>query len=218
MPTKFRKIPTLSNFFVATPTYVNGDLNGFCEEYDAEHRLTFEGNYRNGIRCGFIKTYDEFGGSVVGTVDDTGALTGDDCIAYVYPDGVTALVGTFSDGEMVSARPVHLRHPVKDCLPDHDAIGESPCITVGYDESTSKVISTSPLVPDSYEQERVYVAPSLIPGAGEGLFASLCLSCLHMYIYKQTYTTPTPQGSTKYTVHHNIHVHLPAISFTQSGM
>ena len=54
----------------------------------------------------------------------------------------------------------------------HDVIGESPCITIGYDESTSKVISTSPLVPDFYEQlERVYVAPSLIPGAGEGLFA-----------------------------------------------
>ena len=156
-------------------TYVNGDLNGFCEEYDAEHRPTFEGNYQNGVRCGFIKTYDEFGGSVVGTVDDSGALTGDDCIAYVYPDGATALVGAFSDGKMVSARPVHLRHPVEDCLPDHDVIGESPYITVGYDESTSKVISTSPLVPDVYEQERVYIAPSLIPAAGEGLFAKQSL-------------------------------------------
>ena len=33
------------------------------------------------------------------------------------------------------------------------------------------VISTSPMLPDPYEQQRVLVAPSSIPGAGEGLFA-----------------------------------------------
>ncbi|MGH0127016.1 UNVERIFIED_CONTAM: hypothetical protein FKN15_027876 [Acipenser sinensis] len=40
-----------------------------------------------------------------------------------------------------------------------------------FDKSTSACISTNCLLPDPYESERVYVADSLIAGAGEGLFA-----------------------------------------------
>ena len=59
-------------------SYVDGDLNGYCKEYDSDHRLTFEGHYRNNVRCGFVKTYDEFSGSLVGNVDESGSLTGSD--------------------------------------------------------------------------------------------------------------------------------------------
>ena len=40
------------------------------------------------------------GGCVVGPVNEEGVLTGDD-IAYLYPDFHTALLGHFSDGQLV---------------------------------------------------------------------------------------------------------------------
>ena len=40
------------------------------------------------------------GGCVVGPVNEEGALTGDN-IAYLYPDFHTALLGQFSDGQLV---------------------------------------------------------------------------------------------------------------------
>ena len=48
-----------------------------------------------------------------------GELTGSN-IAYVYPDGVTALVGKFSSGRMVQARPAKLKSTTEckdNCLP-----------------------------------------------------------------------------------------------------
>jgi histone-lysine N-methyltransferase SETD7 len=156
--------------------YVEGDLNGYCKEYDSDHRLTFEGHYKNNVRCGFVKIYDEFGGSLLGNVDKSGSLTGKRSIAYLYPDGVTALIGAFSGGKMVSAQPAHLKDVVGDCFPDAEVVGRPLYESVGYDESTNNTISTLPLVPDLYEQNRVYVAPSLLPNAGEGLFARRTLS------------------------------------------
>ncbi len=43
--------------------------------------------------------------------------------------------------------------------------------TFSYDLSTSTCISKTPLVPDPYEDLFVFVDESLIPMAGEGLFA-----------------------------------------------
>lgn len=42
-----------------------------------------------------------------------------------------------------------------------------------FDKSTSSCISSNALLPDLYESERVYVAESLISGAGEGLFSKI---------------------------------------------
>ena len=64
-------------------TYSSGDLNGPCRQYDCR-----------GI--GFVKMFDEF--------DGTGSS-----VAYVYPDGVTALVGELSSGRMVHGRPAKLK-------------------------------------------------------------------------------------------------------------
>ena len=158
-------------------TYTSGDLNGPCRQYDSKGSLTFDGCYKNGIPNGFVKVFDEFGGAVMGEVDAEGELTGSN-IAYVYPDGATALVGEFNSGRMVHARPARLKSGSEhkdNCLLDvvfcSDDIDGS--CAVGYDESTCDVLSSKPLVPDVYEQGRVYVSQSRIPGADEGLFAKV---------------------------------------------
>lgn len=43
------------------------------------------------------------GGCVVGEVNKDGEMTGN-AVAYLYPDGSTALYGTFVDGELIEAR------------------------------------------------------------------------------------------------------------------
>ena len=158
-------------------TYKNGGLNGPCRQYDCRGEVTFDGCYKNGIPNGFVKMFDAFGGTLMGEVDAEGELTGSS-IAYVYPDGVTALVGEFSSGRMVNARPARLNNATEckdNCLLDvvFCSEGIDGSCAVGYDESTHSVLSSNPLVPDLYEQGRVYVSRSLIPGADEGLFAKV---------------------------------------------
>ena len=157
-------------------TYTSGDLNGQCRQYDCKGRITFDGRYKNGIPSGFVKMFDESSGTLMGVVDTEGGLTGPN-IAYVYPDGVTALVGEFSRGRMVNARPAtlsnatsHKDNPLLDVVFCSEDVGSC---TVGYDESTHSVLSNKPLVPDVYEQARVYVSESQIPGADDGLFAKV---------------------------------------------
>ena len=157
-------------------TYSSGDLNGPCRQYDCRGRATFDGCYKNNIPSGFVQRFDEFGGTLMGEVDEEGELTGSS-VAYVYPDGVTALVGEFSSGRMVHARPAKLKSTPEcksNCLPEVVFCDDSDdSCAVGYDESTRDVISSKPLVQDMYEQDRVFVSQSTISGADEGLFAKV---------------------------------------------
>ena len=158
-------------------TYSSGDLNGPCRQYDCRGRLTFDGCYKDNIPSGFVKMFDEFGGTLMGEVDEEGELTGSN-IAYVYPNGVTALVGEFSSGGWCK-RPAKLKNTTKcrdNCLPEVVFYDDSDglCV-VGYDESTHNVISSKPLVPDMYEQDHVYVSQSSMPGADKGLLRSRLL-------------------------------------------
>ena len=52
-----------------------------------------QGKYSNWIGEDFFDFFDEFGGTLMGEVDEEGELTGSS-VAYVYPNGVTALVGS----------------------------------------------------------------------------------------------------------------------------
>lgn len=51
--------------------------------------------------CVLWRTQD--GGCLFGRVNEDGEMTGDS-VAYVYPDGHTALYGKFVDGELIEAR------------------------------------------------------------------------------------------------------------------
>uniref|UniRef100_V9KF86 Histone-lysine N-methyltransferase SETD7 n=1 Tax=Callorhinchus milii TaxID=7868 RepID=V9KF86_CALMI len=154
-------------------TYIDGELNGPAQEYNSEGQLTFRGQYRDNIRCGVCWIYFLDRGCLVGQVNEDGDMTGDK-IAYVYPDSSTAMLGKFVDGEMIEGRITTLKNCV-DGRPQFEQVAAGPVYSL--DKSTSYCISTSSLRPDSYEEERVYVADSFIPNAGEGLFAKVAAEC-----------------------------------------
>ncbi|XP_073428225.1 histone-lysine N-methyltransferase SETD7 isoform X2 [Dendrobates tinctorius] len=150
-------------------TYVDGELNGSAQEYDANGKLIFKGQYRDNIRHGVCWIYYPDGGSLVGEVNEDGEMTSEK-IAYVYSDGRTAMYGKFIDGEMLEGKLATLTS-VEEGKPYFEIVPDSKVYT--FDKSTSSGISTSPLLPDPYESERVYVAVSLISNAGEGLYAKI---------------------------------------------
>lgn len=150
-------------------TYMDGELNGPAQEYDTDGRLIFKGQYRDNNRQGVCWIYYPDGGSLVGEVNEDGEMTGEK-IAYVYPDGKTALYGKFIDGEMIEGKLAHLKF-IEEGRPHFDVVPDSSIFN--FDKSTSSCISTNTLLPDPYESERVYVAESLISNAGEGLYAKV---------------------------------------------
>ncbi|KAM8908413.1 histone-lysine N-methyltransferase SETD7 isoform 2-T2 [Spinachia spinachia] len=148
-------------------TYVDGELNGPAQECDAEGRLAFKGQYKENNRCGECWIYYPDGGCVFGEVNEDGEMTGES-VAYIYPDGHTALYGSFVDCDIIKARLATLIAS-ESGRPRFEITPNSPLYT--YDKSTSTCITAHSLLPDPYENQRVFVADSLIKGAGEGLFA-----------------------------------------------
>ncbi|KAM9375981.1 histone-lysine N-methyltransferase SETD7 [Pholidichthys leucotaenia] len=150
-------------------TYVDGELNGPAQELDGEGRLVFKGQYKDNIRCGECWVYYPDGGCVFGEVNDDGEMTGDS-IAYIYPDSRTALHGSFVDGELIKARLATVTSNQAG-RPRFEIAPNSPLYS--YDKSTSTCIATHALLPDPYENQRVFVMDSTIKGAGQGLFAKM---------------------------------------------
>ncbi|XP_054453978.1 histone-lysine N-methyltransferase SETD7 isoform X1 [Anoplopoma fimbria] len=148
-------------------TYVDGELNGPAEECNAEGRLVFKGQYKDNNRCGKCWIYYPDGGCVFGKVNEDGEMTGDS-VGYIYPDGHTALYGSFVDGEIIEARLATLI-TTKSGRPRFEITPNSPAYS--YDKSTSTCITAHALLPDPYESQRVFVADSMIKAAGEGLFS-----------------------------------------------
>ena len=157
--------------------YQNGDMEGPFTEHAPDGSVVTRGRHEGGCRRGVLQTFDEFGGSVIGTVDSEGRLTGDD-IAYVYPDKETALIGQFEDGQLVRARAAKLEETTGSGgelkLPKISYRTDYP-ENICFDVSSHDVLSLQPLLCDVYEQDRVYVKKSLVESAGEGLFAKIDL-------------------------------------------
>ncbi|KAL7746500.1 Histone-lysine N-methyltransferase setd7 [Sorochytrium milnesiophthora] len=98
---------------------------------------------------------DRTGCTLVGPVDDEdGTIVGE--ATFTFPDG-SKYCGEWN-GEMQAGRFV-------------SATGGRQAQVYRFDPSTTTRISSDPLLPDPFESERVEVHPSLIAGAGEGLFA-----------------------------------------------
>nr|XP_029517915.1 histone-lysine N-methyltransferase SETD7 isoform X3 [Oncorhynchus nerka] len=130
-------------------TYMDGDLNGPAQEFDSEGRLMFEGHYKDNNRCGECWIYYPDRGSVFGQVNEDGEMTGK-AVAYVYPDGQTALYGSFVEGELIEARLAALVS-METTRPHFDVSSDSPVYS--YDKSTSTCIATHTLLPDPYESK-----------------------------------------------------------------
>lgn len=150
--------------------YEKGDMNGRFTEYSPEGDVIVRGYHKDNARSGLLRLTDEFGGTLAGVVNGEGLLSGNN-IVYVYPDHRMALVGTFEDGVMKAAKAATLASDMSDnVMPRFEYRTDYPA-TLEFDQSARDCISRNPSVPDHYEQDRVHVALSAIPGAGEGLFA-----------------------------------------------
>lgn len=132
------------------------------------------GRHRNDVRVEWLQLFDAFNGCLIGKVDEEGELTGDG-ILYVYPDGKTALIGEFQGGILVKARAAVLETDI-DIVPPKFKLRTDHPTEIKLSCADRQTIAKQPLIPDHYERDRVYVAPSLITDAGEGLFARIDLS------------------------------------------
>jgi histone-lysine N-methyltransferase SETD7 len=165
-----------------TAEYLNGEMEGPFTEHAPDGSVVTRGTHKGGCRSGVLQTFDEFGGSVIGTVDSEGQLTGDD-IAYIYPDKETVLIGQFEDGQLVSARAAKLDSMGTSKAETNGGELKLPKVsyrtdypeTIHFDMSSHDILSLQPLLCDVYEQDRVCVQKSLIENAGEGLFARVDL-------------------------------------------
>jgi len=188
---KFQDDTWLEGFFK------DGILHGFCRYFDSKGRLTFVGMHRNGkpfgtcwkviyygVQKGMIdnsrlcnkgltnrETIIRGGGVVVGRVDEEGRLSGNK-IAYVYPDFKTALVGTFKEGELVSAQEAELTGSLMDygCI-QVPIFSEPKGGSFTREISTFDFVTSTPMLRDPYESRTVEVRPSRVPGAEDGLFS-----------------------------------------------
>ena len=112
------------------------------------------------------------GGLIQCPPDEDGLASGGGCV-YLYPDLNTALLGQWRSGRMMTAHEA----AVRGIYEDQDDLRLVVERTKGMDAnvftldiSTSTKISSQPRLEDPYEQRMVYVAESMIPGAGEGVF------------------------------------------------
>jgi len=108
---------------------------------------------------------------IYGPLNKHGQFTGDD-IAWVYPDNKTALLGSFEDGKMIEASPAVVTHKTvsaKGLL--SLKLAKLPGEKLVFSPSTAIEMGNQGDIRDAYEHSMVYLAPSLIPGADEGLFA-----------------------------------------------
>ena len=93
--------------------FFKGLLHGFGRYFDEKGRLKEVANHRNGMKWGTCWKIIRGGGCVVGRVNEDGDLTGHR-IAYLYPDFKTALMGSFVEGVMETARETELKNVIDD--------------------------------------------------------------------------------------------------------
>ena len=148
----------------------HGVLTGFARIYDEKKRLTDFGLYENGKACYIWWKLFEFGGAVIGHVNDEGQLTGPE-IVYLYPDFKTGFMGHFEDGVLVEAQAVQLEAVVEDYKLLIPLFSDPAGPYFRRDVADFVSMTKEPLLADPYETEWVEVRPSTVPFANEGLFA-----------------------------------------------
>ncbi len=158
----------LSGFFAG------GCLTGPAHGIDPDGNLTFTGNFAHGYPVGHFWKMLPGDGCLYGRLDSLGKFTGAD-VAYIYPDKETSLKGEFDDGQLVRAieqtivgtsqpRPTEVLQLTFSTPDDGPVFQHWP--------SNLEDISCPPLLEDPYERKHVTVRDSLMPGAGDGLFAA----------------------------------------------
>ena len=135
--------------------------------------LHFLGRFHNGKVLGHFWIGLQNNGFIHGVADENGHATGDD-VAFIYPDGETALKGRFENTYMKKARNVDVTKYGCDENGMFIAKGFTEPLTNDeffYDPPTNESFGGgSKYIKDPYEVKTVSVADSSIPNSGEGVF------------------------------------------------
>ncbi len=129
----------------------------------------------NGMRNGVSWEFKAGGGAVVGTVDLSGELTGDE-IMYIYPDMHTIILGKFEDGVLVTGHESRLDKVSTDDYGLATPVPMQPRVTkvpFVYEVSNKTHITRtegSRHLRDPYEAQYIEVRMSHLPSAGRGVF------------------------------------------------
>ena len=135
----------------------------------------FLGRFKNGKLEGNFWLGMLGNGFLHGKVDENGHITGDE-IAYIYPDGTTALKGRFEKKFMQAARNVDvLKYQCDEngMLVVQDFTPPLTEHVFNYSPPTNESFGGGDLpltVRDPYEVKTVRLAPSKLPNSGEGVF------------------------------------------------
>ncbi len=142
----------------------------------ARKGIHFLGNFVNGKPTGAFWIGLLGGGYLHGEFDSRGHVTGSD-LAFIYPDGETALVGHFEDKIMKAA---HWRDVISyGCDADTGLFRvtkfseKKSDIVFRYEPPTNISFGggAPPGTPDPYEAKLVYTMQSSEPHGGDGVFA-----------------------------------------------
>ena len=172
---------------------VNGEhLQQKIKENHIRKGTHFLGQFQNGQVKGPFWIGLIGGGYIHGVADEHGKATGDN-ITFIYPDGVTALMGRFENRYMKKANHVN----VEEYACNEKGMFfvkqlSQPSIQDGvffYDPPTNESFGggwqppSKYIAQDQYEKKTAYLAPSSIPNSGEGVILKRDLSAGQIACY-----------------------------------
>ena len=154
--------------------------------------VQFHGLFKNGQAFGHFWIEMQGGGHLHGQVNSDGLISGKD-IAYIYPNGETALLGVFEDRIMKKAYYVNV---------EEYSCNDYGLLYVGkfsskqskdifyFDPPTDVSFGGGGLMPDPYEAKNLKLGKSSIPNSGDGVIARRNLPSgfiIHysLFIYKE---------------------------------
>ena len=155
--------------------------------------VQFHGLFKNGQAFGHFWIEMQGGGHLHGQVNSDGLISGKD-IAYIYPDGQTALLGVFENRVMKKAYYVNI---------EEYACNNYGLLYVGkfspkqsedifyFDPPTNVSFGGGGLMPDPYETKNLQLGKSSIPNSGDGVMArrdlpsGIMVSHFSLHTYKQ---------------------------------
>jgi len=154
--------------------YLHGPVRGFHMNYFRgsfdNTTISWLGHYKAGIPTGTCWSSVMGGGWMVGQVDSYGSFTGSN-IAFIYPDLISALVGEWKEGTLISGKRARLTQlsTVGGVLVPGFTVTDSN----EYQQwiSTSERLLCPPHLQDPYESRTVKVGQSNVEDGGEGLYA-----------------------------------------------
>ena len=142
---------------------------------ETDRRVVTVGTFIDGIPTGLTwqwRTRRMLDGFLYGEVNMEGKFTGEE-IAFIYPDFLTGLRGTFVNGKLQEAYSIEVvAERCKDGMKELKIeVSSEATLIWKREEANATYIGQHPQAMDPHEKKSVYVDQSFIPRSKEGVFA-----------------------------------------------